>query len=387
MPFPGPKIVRPTAANGFGGVLAVGRLRDLVAAAAGADEPATAWRRYRAAPGAEAADEGERRLYPFVGSRLDAAALADPAYAPIRTQRRAAHVRHELLFNAAEELADLFGTAGIRPIFLKGLAVQIRAYGDRVIRASSDIDIFVAPDELGRCLALIEQAKWVRKEERPRTGDPGLIAAMRVKMTWRMPRGVLVDIHWVPREPLEFDAALTADFVASAVARDYRGRTWLIPSDPWLLFEAIEHGVTWNEVTPIRWLIDALAILRIADTPMDWDRLCALIERNRLTRIFAIGLGALADYGDDVPESVIARLSRQDISLMERLYTRTRLTLPGPLITICTSLSHVLLRHPARPWRRAAAFPAYYRMRTLRCMTWSEVAGRALGRFRTEQDA
>lgn len=375
---------RPSRANGFGGVLPAGRLGDLVAAAAGGGDPVAAWRRYRAALGAATADGGELRLYPFVGRRLDAATLATADFAPIRAQRRIAHVRHELLFAAAGEVADLFAGTDIRPVFLKGLALQIGTFGDAVIRASSDIDLFVAPDMLAPCLALVEQAGWIRKEERPRTNDPALIAVMRVKMTYRMPCGVQVDIHWVPREPLEFDRAMSSAFVEAVVVRPYRGRDWLIPSDLWLLFETIEHGVTWNEVTPIRWLVDAMAIIGKPDACIDWTALCDLAERTRLTRIFDIGLGELRRHDAAVPLEAIERLARARPSLLERLYTRSKLARPSPLNTIGVSTAHFFLRSPMPRRRRVIGFPAFYRMRALRCMSWSEVGGRALERLRPE---
>ncbi|AHE51810.1 nucleotidyltransferase family protein [Sphingomonas sanxanigenens] len=376
---------RPTAADGHGGVLAAGRLADLVDAATGPHDAMAAWLRYRAALGDVVADEGERRLYALVAHRIDAARLPPADLALIRAQRRGARARHELLFDAAGQLADLFAGAGITPVFLKGIALQIRVFGDTVIRASSDIDIFVDRAALAPCLALIEAAGWTRKEDRPRTDDPDRIAAMRVKITYRMPGGVFVDIHWVAREPLEFDAALSAAFAGATVMRAYRGRQWLIPSDLWLLFETIEHGINWNEVVPIRWLVDALALLRLDDADIDFDRLCTLVEQARLERIFSIGLGEIARVGgkgEIVPPAVLDRLAGARRGSRGRLDLRARLTRPSPLVTIGASLSHYLLRHPAPPLLRLLGYPAYYRMRALRCMTWAEVIGRAVARIR-----
>jgi hypothetical protein len=273
----------------------------------------------------------------------------------------------------------LLEAANIRPVLLKGLALQVRVYRDRAVRASSDIDIFVSRRNLAHTLAQVEEAGWMRTEARPSTRDIEAIAATQTRLTYRMPAGVEVDMHWYPRQVLEFDGWAVSRFAETARDVQYRGRSWRIPSDTWLMFETIEHGMTWNQVTPIRWLTDAIDLLQADETAVDWDELAELAERARLGFIFETALNVMAGYSDRVPAGVIDRLKGGRVSVAERLYTRCRLKPPvAPLHGLLLSGSHLLMRGPGSVWRRLERWPSYYRASALKCVSWGDVAMRAM---------
>jgi hypothetical protein len=370
---------KPSNSNGYGGVLPAGRLHPLVRAALGRGDSVAEWRRYLELLGTDAADEGERRLYPLAAQHLPERTLSREELAPLRAQRRAAFVRGEILFAAAEEIEDLLSRAGVRAALLKGLALQIRVYGEQIVRASSDIDLYVTVSELAACLDAVASAGWMRTEARPRTGDAAIIASTQTRLTFQMPSGTQVDIHWCPRQPLEFDRQLVAEFTDDLTERSYRGRSWRIPSDLWLLFETIEHGLAWNEVTPIRWLADAVQLLDRDDVDLDWDRLCHLVERTHLRLSFATALSVMRHYTDHVPQVAIDRLVATPPGLLERLYTRCRLMPPpAPFYGLMLSGSHLLLRGPGGWSQRIARWPGYYRSSALKCLSWPDVGKRAV---------
>jgi putative nucleotidyltransferase-like protein len=365
--------------NGFGGVLPVGRLNHLMLAALGRGDSVAEWRRYLDLLGTNAADEGERRLYPLAAQHLPEGALSREELAPLRAQGRAAFVRREILFVSAGDIDDLLNRAGVRAALLKGLALQIRVYGERTMRASSDIDLYVAVSDLEACLKAVAAAGWMRTEARPRTGDAAIIASTQTRLTFQMPSGTQVDIHWCPRQSLEFDRQLVDQFTDDLNERSYRGRSWRIPSDLWLLFETIEHGMAWNEVTPIRWLADAVQLLDRDDVDLDWDRLCHLVERTHLNLSFATALSVMRRYTDRVPQVAIDRLAATRPGLLERLYTRCRLMPPpAPFYGLLLSGSHLLLRAPGGWSQRIARWPGYYRSSALKCLSWPDVGKRAV---------
>jgi hypothetical protein len=370
---------KSTQANGCGGVLPVGRLHPLVAAALGKGDPDAEWRSYLMLLGQETSDEGERRLYPLAAPHLSEQRLSRAELAPMRTERRTATVRREILFAAAAQIDDLLARAGLRPALLKGLALQIRVYGEGAVRASSDIDLYVDRADIEQCLGLVDRAGWIRTEARPRTRDAAFIASTQTRLTFQVPSGVLVDIHWYPRQVLEFDPQRADQFSADLAARTYRGRQWRIPSDLWLLFETIEHGMAWNEVTPIRWLVDAVQLVEQSDADIDWDRLCRLIEQTHLNLCFATALSAMRGYTGRVPQSAIDRLTAQRATLLENLYMRCRLRPPpAPLYGLMLSGSHLMLRRPGTWAQRIARWPGYYRSSALKCLSWGDVAKRAV---------
>jgi hypothetical protein len=372
----------PSRANGYGGVFPVGRLEDLVRAAAGPDAPLAAWRRYLERPGAAAADEGERRLYPLVGARLAGQPLSAAEEAPIRAQRRAATVRQAMVFDAAARIDDLLRAAGVTPVFLKGVALQVRVFRERAIRASSDVDIFVAPGELAACLRAVEAAGWARVEAWPRTGEPQVMARVLMQANYRMPNRMLVDVHWMPRAVMEFDADAQARFVAGAVDREWRGRVWRVPSDTALLFETVLHGLHFNTVTPIRWMTDALALLATDDCAVDWEALLALAADTRSRARLALGLGALGAYTDAIPPRVLTCLAAARLSSLERFEARRVLAGRTPVVSgLAMAASHYFLRSREPLARRFAGFPAYYVRRGLKCLGWADVGARIGQRF------
>lgn len=66
------------------------------------------------------------------------------------------HVRAKTLL----ELLDLLGQGGIRPLVLKGLALAWQAYPDPALRPVSDIDLFLAKEELLPAVEIMRQAGY-----------------------------------------------------------------------------------------------------------------------------------------------------------------------------------------------------------------------------------
>jgi hypothetical protein len=149
-----------------------------------------------------------------------------------------------------------------------------------------------------------------------------------------------------------------------------------------LLFEAIEHGLRWNEVTPVRWLVDAVSVIEAPHCSIDWDALMARIDRNRLTALFAIGLNTLARYTDAIPPAVLDRIRRQRPAWCERRHARLVLQEPRHWLQWFERAAwHYALRGPGSPVRRLITFPGYYWRRKLRRHAWHNLRGSILRRF------
>src|SRR5262249_32937094 len=79
------------------------------------------------------------------------------------------------------------------------------------------------------------------------------------------------------------------------------------------------HGMRANRWPPIRWIPDALIVLRRA-SDIDWDHVVTFARRHRLTHRLGFGLSVLAEkYGAPVPATVIDALRAAPTSLLERL--------------------------------------------------------------------
>ena len=87
-----------------------------------------------------------------------------------------------------------------------------------------------------------------------------------------------------------------------------------------MLFHAIVHGIRWNPEPPIRWIVDAMIVLRRSEGAIDWQRLVASAGALKLSNRLWLGLSHLAArYRAPVPPWVLERLAAAGLSLVERL--------------------------------------------------------------------
>jgi hypothetical protein len=91
----------------------------------------------------------------------------------------------------------------------------------------------------------------------------------------------------------------------------------LAPSDQFL--NVCVHGVAWNEVAPIRWIADAITVLR-QSTELDWERIVKQTERRRLVPRMRDALHYLASRMEaPIPEGVLRSLDSLPVTRAEML--------------------------------------------------------------------
>src|SRR5262249_13174852 len=142
------------------------------------------------------------------------------------------------------------------------------------------------------------------------------------------------DAHfWNGAEPLDVDGVQTLQFS---------------PTDA--LFHSVIHGVRWNREPPIRWIADALTIIKVAGGQIDWNGMVQFAEDDRLPGRLAMGLGYLRDrFGAPIPADIMERLRQRRISLLERIEN-----------TIALHDSETLYSHPV--WKNWVLFARYCRI-------------------------
>ncbi len=162
----------------------------------------------------------------------------------------------------------------------------------------SDLDIGFPLEQVSKVFLAMRELGWVPLDEASADEFKFYHAMLCHRGNWQMDvhyhmlRECLTDTadqwFWYDREPLEFQGfkALKQDPTA-------------------LLFHTIVHGVRWNEEPPIRWIPDALAILRKRGSEVDWGKLLAFADSQRLTYRLSLGLTYLAEhFGVELPSFV-----------------------------------------------------------------------------------
>lgn len=350
-----PKIER-WMAQAAPGIFPDGRFGPLVEAALRPIRAVEAWDAYRTQLSSETADVGETRLYPLIGTNLKACGVEAPD-PQLLVASRSAIALSTVLLQAAESVNKIFAREGISVVFTKGLALQITEYRNPVLRTFSDIDCCIHVDDIAAVVQMAREQGWHNSQNlAPQNAH---VVEAHAEMTFRLPSGVSLDIHWVPRRAFAFQPALIRQFFDSTEIVEWRGQAWRVPSATWRLIETIEHGIAANEVVPIRWIPDAVRLLENPANKIDWDLIAAAARAARLQLVFLAGLTRLAEISDSVSDAELARFKGPVGSLQAREF-RARLRLSATMGNrLRNEVLHYFLRAPGSIFSRITRFPAF----------------------------
>jgi hypothetical protein len=208
----------------------------------------------------------------------------DPELAMAGRVYRETWVRNEALLAVAEPLVQTLVAAGIDVAVLKGWPLAVQCYRDLGLRPMWDVDIVVRPADAAAAADTIERLGW--RPTRPLTAA---VWHTRHATEFTGPGGHCCDLHWSffeERCPPGLDEAFwaAAEWLDLGTARV----RVLAPADQ--LLHVCVHGLKWSPAPGIRWIADAMLLLRT--TPVDWDRLVeqavgrSFVHRTRLALRF-----------------------------------------------------------------------------------------------------
>jgi hypothetical protein len=205
---------------------------------------------------------------------------------------------------------------------LKGAAMDMHYYEDAGLRPMRDFDLLVPEPQAVRALQLLVDGGW-----RIGTAWPGKLAEsfrrFRHALAMDNPTGRELDFHW----HVLFTCCRPGaddDFWAASVPLEREGAPLRVLAAADQFLHVCAHGVTWNDVVPIRWIADALTILR-RSPDFDWHRLMRQTERRRLLLPMRDALRYLASHlAAPIPETVLHSLDSLPVTKAERAeYQRT----------------------------------------------------------------
>lgn len=261
-------------------------------------------------------DRGSFRLLPLLYKNLVALGADDPDLPRLKGIYRYWWCSNQrLLYQAAAIVRELEG-ADIPCIVLKGAASATLHYRDTGVRPMGDIDIMVPFHHATDAVAHLESRGW-------RANRRHLQDLIRYQHSVTMEKdGASVDIHWqVFRECIQGDPS--RGFWSRSVPLEFLGARCraLGPGDA--LLHAVVHGIRWREEPTVRWIPDALAILRTSGDTIDWDAVCEEARSRKLLLRFVRGLEYLRRAFDaPIPEAAFERLRSTPPSRLEQLEYR-----------------------------------------------------------------
>jgi hypothetical protein len=281
------------------------------------EEAIKAWAEWRAAADINEVDFSSFRILPLLHENLSAHGVEDELMGLLKGVRRRFWYKNRLLFHRTAEFLRAMHEAGVRTVLLKGTALSTRYYGDAGLREMGDADVLVPFDEAAAALRLAFARGWKPHHYRSRAVPRSFFHA-RHAIDLGHPDGYNLDLHWhVLHECTAADA--DASFWRGAVAAEFEGVPTCVLSPADQLLHTCVHGMTWAEAAELRWVADAMTILK--KTPgLDWARLVAETRARALTLAMRETLGYLAETLDaPVPPEVLRQLAETPVTRSERL--------------------------------------------------------------------
>jgi len=270
-----------------------------------------AWRRWLdVGPGVEL-DVGSQRLAPQVYVNLARLGIRHPILDRLKGFYRLAWVSNQRLLRKLETVLGTFEHANVATLMLNGVPLTLQVYRDMGLRPILDLDLAVQPKDADRAVDLLIQTGW-QMDGASVTNAPHPLKAY----TFRSADGVELDLHFaliqsregkLHTEPMWLRAQPLKVGVASTLA----------PCATDLLLHTILHGPRTDPMPAIRWLADAVRLIR-GERGIDWSTM--LDDALALQQMLVVrqALIYLLAREVDVPVEIGERASLYRPSRMER---------------------------------------------------------------------
>jgi Uncharacterised nucleotidyltransferase len=258
------------------------------------------------------------RLVPLLYDNLRRLGVEDDLTGRLKGAYRLAWVRaHRLAAETRPLLDDMVG-AGLRVMAVKGAPLGLLYYGNPALRPMGDFDFVVPAADAMRVVEFVASRGY--QPWRPVNDDT---FRYRHAMGFKRADGHEFDLHW--HVLFDFcDDGADQWFWTGAEPFDLLGQRVWAPDPTRMLLHTIIHGIRWNEEPPVRWIADAVQILRRAGDRIDWPALVEFTERRGVCRRMWLGLTYLREhFGAPIPPAAIERLGRRPSTWVEWLENHT----------------------------------------------------------------
>jgi hypothetical protein len=236
-------------------------------------------------------------------ANLTAQGVSDPALAWYKGFRRRAWYLNRLRFGHMVPVLRALREAGIpRLMVLKGAALIVAGYYDFGLRPMDDFDFAIPLEHAPAATAMLVHWGWQPKSPMPRLHGWDFRDANERKL----------DLHWYTLYDCSWPGA-DDEFWAGALPAQVDDLPAFVLQPTDMLLHVLGHGVRWQAATPLRWIADAMAVLRSAGERSEWDRLVRATEARRLSPLIHAGLNYLKErLAARVPDLVLTALAPRD---------------------------------------------------------------------------
>ena len=277
-------------------------------------EPALkSWNEWRRTIDIDVVDYGSHRMIPQLYRNLQRHGVKDPLMERLKGVYRYYLYKNEILLHRIGTLLAAFEDAGIQTMVLKGAALIPLYYGERGLRPMLDADMLVHAHQAEQAMELLQRVQWKSVRAQPQTYIPIIHST-----PFEDDGGRQLDLHWHLFWEC-FNANDDDEYWKNAVPIQIGGTQTLALNPTDQLLHTCWHGARWNEVPPIRWIADAMAILAASSAQIEWPSLLKKAQRHRIVMPIKDSLQYLKSTFDAaVPDTLLESMSAVRISKIER---------------------------------------------------------------------
>jgi hypothetical protein len=243
-------------------------------------------------------------------------------------------------------------------ILLKGMALAAAYYEDVGTRAMNDIDFLVREQDVEKTLQFLKMRGWQSVLGSKLNKPSKHIHSLDL----RNQEGYELDVHWRAFYQCSWDGADLPiwDHAEEVV---FRGVTIRILNPTQQIIHNCAHGVRWNAISSIRWIVDVMKILEKRSSSINWELLISESSARNLSLTMLHTLSFLkSEFHGDIPEDVLKRLNQlpkdtREIRLFEVLTSPPK---PGNVIRK-KWLIHSYSVGNISVWKKVVLFPGFLR--------------------------
>lgn len=296
-------------------------------------------------------------MLPMVYRNLRSAGLDESEMTLLKGVYRQFWLKTRITLRGANLALRQLRAAGVEPVALKGLGLLATAYPESALRPMHDLDFLIAPGAFRNAFDALNSAGW--KPLRGTRNDYFRTLRTFHALPLVSADGLEIDLH---RFMLEENCYAGADDRLTGRLReaevDGLRVTTLSPEDQ--VINACVHGVRWDPVPPLRWVLDAVMAVRSAGGEMDWRYLEGESAERGVSLAMAAALNFARQYEPSIPEATISALADASHGRLERWDFRFQQGgYSAPVQVGRYATRYLRLSSRRSPYRRAREFPTY----------------------------
>ncbi len=275
-------------------------------------------------------DDAVMRLLPLLYLRMLKIGLEDPLMGRLKGVYRRAWSDNHALFHGTAPALSVLRDAGIDTMLLKGAQMVLCHYRNYGCRPMADVDIAVRFDDVEAAVRALTLAGWTSAA--PISRDD---LAFCHAISLHGPDGHEIDLHW---HILFTNRCVQADapFWHNRQPATFRDIATSTPAPTLALLHTLAHGMHPNPETPIRWIADALTLLRDPQAAIDWPLFCHTAGMLGLSHLVLLALTYLQGcHAQDISATTLQALAlarRTPAEALELAVMARRIRRPRPVV-------------------------------------------------------